>query len=105
MVQANPSFISDEFDGSHDIKTARTKARKMGGKIDMRAHDNADRDLIKGDWVQLSDFDANIAEIHDVYKTGDDSWQLVVKLPDSTYETVDSYSVTKLDPGVNSHMR
>ena len=104
-MPTQPSFISDDFDGSHDLKTARTKARKMGGKLDIRAHDNADRDVQKGDWVQLSDFDANIGEVKDIYQINPDSWQIVVELADGTYETVDSYSVTKLNPGASSHKR
>ncbi len=95
----NPKFISDDFDSSHDLKTVRTKVRKMGGKLTTRAHDNASDDIAKGDWVQLDDFDANIGEVKDIYKTGEDSWQLVVELPDGTFENADSYAVTKLKPG------
>ena len=101
----NPSFISDEFDSAHDLKTVRTKVRKMGGKVANRAIDNSSSDLEKGDWVQLDDFDANIGQVKDVYKTGDDSWQLVVELPDGTFENADSYSVTKMRPGASSHKR
>ena len=101
----NPSFISDEFDSAHDLKTVRTKVRKMGGKVANRAIDNSSSDLEKGDWVQLDDFDANIGQVKDVYKTGDDSWQLVVELPDGTFENADSYSVTKMKPGADSHKR
>ncbi len=58
----SPSFISDDFDSSHDLKTVRSKIRRMGGKRAEVAHDNADTDIRKGDWAQLDDYDGNIGQ-------------------------------------------
>ncbi len=103
-TKTTPNFISDEFDGSSDFTSVRTKVRNMGGKVTSRpAQDNSYKNIDKGDWVQLDDFDANIGIVNQVYETGD-SYVLVVRLWDGTFESVDSYSVSRLDMGTAEFM-
>ncbi len=49
-----PSFISDDFDQSHDLVTVRKRIKKMGARKDTVAEDNAFQMLEPEDWVYLN---------------------------------------------------
>ena len=86
--------INDEFDNAHDLKEIRTELRRKGGTRIKTTVDNGYENLEQDDWVQLDDFDGNIAKVKEVWDVKNDAW-LIVQLADGMYERVDPYSVTK----------
>ncbi len=102
FLQDGHTEINDEFDNAHDLKEIRTELRRKGGTKIKTAVDNGYEHLEEDDWVQLDDYDGNIAKVKEVWDVKNDAW-IIVQLADGAYERVDPYTVTKASNKMTKH--
>ena len=90
--------------GGYTLQQLKRMSKSRGGVKTKTAKDNAQRDLVLGDWVALNDLAGTGAQITDMYSYGFENVELILHLNDGTYAYEMSMQVTRLPMDSQGHV-